>query len=89
MPIANGLMQSKSLTKSAVKQAESFIENLNCRNLDAALYIINYSAAHSYIDLQWGLQNYNQLYHTNIQLNTVSNNNVATVDDINRCIEEF
>lgn len=85
----DAVMQSKSLTKSAVKQAENFIENLNCRNLDAALYIINYSAAHAYIDLQWGLQNYNQLYHTNIQLNTVSNNNVATVDDINRCIEEF
>ena len=58
------------MSKRCVIEAQSIVDNFSQRNLDVALRVINLASMHSYRDMTWAINKYNQEHTVNYVLNS-------------------
>ena len=62
------------MSKKCVVEAQSVVDNFSQRNLDVALRVIDLASIHSYRDMTWAINKYNQEHTVNYVFNNQQNN---------------
>lgn len=62
------------MSKKCVIEAQSVVDNFSQRNLDVALRIVDLASIHSYRDMTWAINKYNQEHTVNYIYNKQQNN---------------
>ena len=58
------------MSKKCVIEAQAVVDNFSQRNLDVALRVIDLASIHSYRDMNWAINKYNQEHTVNYVLNS-------------------